>query len=312
MTDLQSQVLFASRRYAGAAVPAMDLTDLLVAGPPVDVRGREALNKLKSTAGDSIQLRFEPKGNRLLVNEEPVTHHRFVGLLQGKSVRMETTTLGLAEILFALRALDDIGIKRCEFIYIEPGGYAQTGESVRSEAEPTFALTQNCDFKGLQGFAHAYEDNDPAVHIYMLGYEQSRLLKAVEQRDSVDPTSYIRHVIVGIPPFEAGWENNVFSGHTAYLEHIGIRDPQIDYCPANSTQEAYLLLHKLYANYKSENRVFFVSPLGTKPHAVGAALFLLETRGATCPTSLYYDHPVRIQDRSREVAAWHHVKARWK
>lgn len=311
MTEPSSRVRFSSNRSDGSTAPAFEPTDLLISGRAVDARGREAIEHLKVSSSDSILLGFEPKGNKLLVNEQVTPGHRFKELLGDKTVRLEATTLGLAEILITLRTLDDSGIRQCEFVYLEPGGYIQNSESVRNDADPAFALTQNCDFKGLLGFAHAYEDNDPAVHIYFLGYEQSRLLKAVEQRDSVDPESYVRHVVVGVPAFEAGWENNVYSGHVAYLEQIGVREDQIDYCLANSAQEAYLLLRRLYTTYKDERRVFFVSPLGTKPHGIGAALFLLETRGATHPTSLYYDHPVRINERSREIAAWHRVHVRW-
>jgi len=278
----------------------------------VDTRGREAIKVLKDTAASSMFLQFEPKGNQLLVDRTPIRHQRFLEQLVGKSVRIETTTLGLAEILITLRALHDVGIHRCEFVYLEPGEYAESPEATRSDADPVYSLTQNCDFKAIPGFAQHYGDNDPAVHIYFLGYERSRLLKAIEQRDSVDPSQYIRHVAIGVPSFDAGWENNVFSSHVAYLDQIGVRESQISYCPANSVQEAYLLLWNLYKSYRDERRTFFVSPLGTKPHGIGAAMFLLETRGATYPTSFYYDHPVRVNERSREIAAWHHVVATWR
>lgn len=306
-----ASVRFASHRYEGSAPPNLNAIDVLIAGAPVDARGREVVSNLKGLANETMLLQFEPRGNKILVDGQEIRNQRFSDRLSRKSVRIETTTLGLAEILLTLRALHDVGIYRCEFIYLEPGEYTQNAELSRTDADPIFSLTQNCDFRALPGFAQAYEDNDPAVHIYFLGYEKSRLLKAVEQRDSVDPNRYIRHVVVGVPSFEAGWENNVFSSHAAYLDQIGIRESSIDYCPANSAQEAYLLLWSLYKSYRDEMRTFFVSPLGTKPHGVGAAMFLLETRGATYPTSFYYDNPVRMVERSREISAWHHITATW-
>jgi hypothetical protein len=287
------------------------MVDVLISGVAVDTRGREVINSLEKLAKEKILLQFEPKGNRILVDGEEIRNQRFLDRLRNKSVRIETTTLGLAEILLTLRALNDVGIFRCEFIYLEPGEYVNNAEPSRTDFNPNFSLTQNCDFRAIPGFAQAYEDNDPAVHVYFLGYEKSRLLKAVEQRDSVDPNRYIRHVVIGVPSFEAGWENNVFSSHATYLDQINVNESRIDYCPANSAQEAYLLLWGLYKNYGNERRTFFVSPLGTKPHGVGAAMFLLETRGATYPTSFYYDNPVRMKERSREIAAWHHITANW-
>lgn len=91
------------------------------------------------------------------------------------------------------------------------------------------------------------------------------------------------------------------------MDELDIDDHSIVYCQANSIRETYLTLWELYRQLGDERGCFYVSPLGTKPHAVGAGLFLLETKGCEPTTSLYYDHPVRVNKRSKGYATWHHV-----
>jgi hypothetical protein len=91
-----------------------------------------------------------------------------------------------------------------------------------------------------------------------------------------------------------------------------ITEHSITYCQANSIREAYFTLWELYRQLGDEHGCFFVSPLGTKPHTVGTALFLMETKSREVPTSLYYDNPERIVKRSTEVTAWHHVRVQLK
>jgi hypothetical protein len=308
----EPRVRFRSSRLAGETAPNLDHVDLTLTGAPIDERGRSAVAALTPMSSAVSQLEFLPDQQRLMVDGLAVSRIGFQQSLKGKRVRLETTTLGLAEVLRTLQALDAAHTPRCEFVYVEPGEYTRNALDLPgAEGTPAFALSRNCDFQTVLGFAAPYEDNAAAVHVYFMGYEQGRLLRAIEQRENVDPKRYRREFVVGVPAFELGWENNVFGAHSSYMEKIGVRSDTLSYCPANSVQDAYSLLWTVYGRFRNEEITFFVSPLGTKPHGLATALFLLETRDGAVPTSLYYDHPVRVPERSRRIAAWHTVAAAW-
>jgi len=235
---------------------------------------------------------------------------RLSTLVAGKKrVLLDTTTLGLGEILQVLLALARVNSRTIEFIYAEPKRYTRrTADGEINWQLRDFTLTENCSFISVQGFAHEYQPSMRAAHVFLLGFEPSRILNAIEQRNDLDRAKYKFHVVVGVPAFQAGWEANAIRPHLAVLENLEISEHSISYCQANSIREAYLGLWDLYKQLGDERGCFYVSPLGTKPHAVGAALFLLETKGSDKPTSLYYDHPSRVASRSTDVATWHHVQ----
>ncbi|CAD6879210.1 IncF plasmid conjugative transfer pilus assembly protein TraK [Methylomonas albis] len=217
--------------------------------------------------------------------------------------------VGLGEVLQVLLAVARTKKLAIEFLYAEPKQYTQrTSENIADRQMRHFSLTQNCQFRSVQGFAHEYEPNMKAAHVFLLGFESARLQNAIEQRGDFDQKRYRCHVVVGVPAFQAGWESNAIRPHLSLLEDLNITERSIAYCQANSIREAYLTLWELYKQLGDEHGCFFISPLGTKPHAIATALFLLETKGNDIPTSLYYDHPERVKNRSSEVAVWHHVQ----
>ena len=163
----------------------------------------------------------------------------------------------------------------------------------------------------MHGFAHAYQANMLAKHVFLLGYESARVRNAIEQRGDIDRARYQIQVVIGVPAFQTGWESNTIRTHLHVLEDLAIADHLVTYCQANSIRESYLTLWDLYRQLGDERSCFYVSPLGTKPHSVATALFLLETRGSDWTTSLYYDHPERVTNRSSGYSTWHHVTVRF-
>jgi hypothetical protein len=189
---------------------------------------------------------------------------------------------------------------------VEPRFY-QHQNVVSHRLDKEFSLTSNCKFSAVQGFAHEYDPGHPSSHVFMLGFEPARFLSAIEQRNWDDSHATRLSFVFGVPAFRPGWEANSIRAHLQVMEDLGLSESHMRYCQANSVRESYLTLWDLYRTLGEDQGCFFVSPLGTKPHAIGAALFLLETRGSDTPTSLYYDHPSRVPKRSEEIGAWHQV-----
>lgn len=194
-----------------------------------------------------------------------------------------------------------------EFLYVEPLSYSRKEESNGHAQQRDYALSMNCKFSTVQGFAQEYDSSRMAAHVFMLGFEPARMLNAIEQRGYEDQHKTTFHAVVGVPAFQTGWEANSIRPHLAAMEELDIRESCISYCQANSIREGYLALWKLYRDLGDEQSCFYISPLGTKPHGVATALFLLETKSSVAPTSLYYDHPHRVHGRSADIGTWHHV-----
>ncbi len=302
------QYIFTSRQ--SSSIPAhLHGIDLAFVGECVDDRGSATVSALKSAAKAVSSLRFDASDPKIYLDGNQVLRDRLAGCIRGKArILLDATTLGLGEILQVLLVLGRECIRAVEFLYTEPKQYTRrTDESAAGRQLRDFNLTKNCSFCSIHGFAHEYDANMLATHVFLLGFEPGRIRNAIEQRGDFNPERYRSHAVVGVPAFQAGWESNSIRPHLAVMEDLEITERSITYCQANSIRESYMTLWDLYRQLGDERGCFFVSPLGTKPHAVGAGLFLLETKGSDIPTSLYYDHPKRINKRSSDVATWHHV-----
>ena len=283
-------------------------SDIALVGEAVDDRGEASIAAISANAGQVLTLRFDVQAQRFYVNG---VETRFVDfqakLARDAVILIDGTTLGFGEILQIVRFAKSNNCRELRFLYAEPKSYSGSVPPEGHAQAIDHQLTTNCSFSTIQGFAQEYSSSRLCSHVFMLGFEPSRLLSAIEQRQFSDDTKRL-FAIVGVPAFQAGWEAFSIRPHLDALADVSIDENQIYYCQANSVREAYLTLWSLYRELGDENGCFYVSPLGTKPHSIAAALFLVETKGAEACTSLYYDHPERVKRRSKDVGQWHFVK----
>lgn len=298
---------------SNSAPPQLAGVDVAFVGGSVDDRGSATIDALRTTSRFIYVLRYCPDDQSIFLNGQPSKRSRLAEHMESADrILIDATTLGLGEILNILMAVQASHRPEVEILYAEPGEYTKSKPAEDQEPQHRkFALTTNCRFQGMQGFAHAYQANMFAKHIFFLGYESARVRNAIEQRGDIDRDRYKIQVVIGVPAFQAGWESNTIRTHLHVLEELAIADHLVTYCQANSIRESYLMLWDLYRQMGDERSCFYVSPLGTKPHSVATALFLLETRGKDWTTSLYYDHPERVNNRSSGYSTWHHVRVRF-
>lgn len=301
--------VFTSKSYIDIPSNLIE-ADIAFIGESVDERGSATTSALIGFSQKLLSLRFDVNNQQIYLDGNQILRSSLVTLIGDKKrVLLDATTLGMAEILQVLLVVGNLENRAIEFLYAEPKQYTRrTPENMPIRQMRHFSLTQNCIFRTVQGFAHQYDAGMKATHVFLLGFEPARVQNAIEQRGGFNEKSDLCHLIVGVPAFQAGWESNAIRPHLSLLEELKVTERSITYCQANSIREAYITLWDLYHHLGDEHGCFFISPLGTKPHTVGAALFLLETKGNDIPTSLYYDHPERIKNRSSSVAVWHHVK----
>jgi hypothetical protein len=240
---------------------------------------------------------FNPIGSEIFLNDDKSSFPRFRGIFSGvNSILIEATSLSYSEILYALSAATEARVRRIRFLYIEPVEYRR-GILDRLCDHRDFVLSKNRRYLGIHRFMTNLSETPPGQAVFFLGYEGARLGQALEQEEVLQ--HWKKHLVFGVPAFESGWEIDSIANNVAHLT----TGDQVQYAAASSVLAAYRLLCEMRKNDK-EDKSILVAPLGTKPHAIGSALFLVEHH-ANDQAILLYDHPERTEGRSSNVRRWH-------
>lgn len=218
---------------------------------------------------------------------------------KANSIAIDATTLDFAEIALLLYAYTfPIEKPRIGFLYVEPEEYVRRTIDDPSVNGIAFDLTDNFSVQAIPPFSPMLNNQDSAHLVAFLGFEGGRLLRVLNQDDG----QYIRKtsVIFGIPPFQTSWDLEAFMANSRLLSN---RELTVKFCGANNPKAAYEILiktSKAINDYSECNRLI-VSPFGTKPMAIGAALYCAIKR----QPRVIFDHPQRKQGRTRGVHCTH-------
>jgi hypothetical protein len=272
-------------------------------GHPLDVRGDAAIEFVNAVAGTTMSCEYDIKEARVLLLNGTKARTRDIAarFVPEKTVLLEATTLGLVELLILLRAAERQCLNSVDLLYVEPKEYKRD-VSLDAPWTREFTLSSSRRFEGVPGFMcdlSLIAERDGRL-VTFLGYEGARLVQACEQLGEL--TNWRKYAIFGIPGYAPGWEINALANNIAPL-HIHDFE-SVRYCGAAAVSSAYELLEDIFNESGAEDHPTIIAPLGTKPHGIATALFLIQhSRYQT--SSLIYDHPERSRDRSREVRRWH-------
>lgn len=276
--------------------------DLAFHGDSVDRRGESAVAMLNQNSKQQVLCGYDIRGARsLTLNGSKTTRKDLADQFQPEQqVLLEATTLGFVELLHLLRAARKQRVRGVDLLYVEPQEY-QRNVSLDSPWTREFSLTASRRFEGVQGFVADLSlfETQPGRFVTFLGYEGARLVQAYEQLGGL--TQWRKYAIFGIPGYAPGWEINALANNVASLEQH--KFDSVQYCPASAVSGAYRLLEEIFKEGGGEEPMI-VAPLGTKPHGIATALFLIE-HASFQEASLVYDHPERSRNRSQNVRRWH-------
>lgn len=142
----------------------------------------------------------------------------------------------------------------------------------------------------LPGFATIIPSTvEDSLFIPLLGFEGGRFTHLVE---SFQPPYDNIYPVIGVPgfrfeyPFVAYWGNRQPLQSTEAWRNI-------KYAAANSPVEIFDLLSKIHAG--RPGATLKIAPIGTKPHAIGAMLYVIENPRTA---ELIYDNPKRRKQRT--------------
>jgi hypothetical protein len=266
-------------------------------GDPLDDRGRQAVALCQSEAAKNYRLTYNQ--NSYFVDGRSLDLGRLGVLVRGaKNILIDCTTLGVVEIIYILRAARIESVRDLSLLYAEPGEYARE-EKEGLAAATRFNLTKDRQFSAVHGVSLDLSLHLKGQAIFMLGYEEDRLAMLLTQQENL--AQFDRHAIFGVPAFEAGWELNSFANHASSISNDEFN---VHYAGANSVTDSYQKLLEIYGRKTSPDIPTVIAPIGTKPHAIAAALFICE-RSQHGSTALIYDHPQKKDGHSRLLRRWH-------
>ena len=268
----------------------------------LDDRSRHSAALARAAAKKSFQVRYDPSKFSLTVGDEVFKVDNLEDLFRrfrAQSLVIDATTMEFPEILYILSAYRLQPTRpRCGFFYVEPEGYKQRSENMSVVPGNAFDLSER--FLGnlqLPPFTRLLSNANKAHLVAFLGFEGDRLMRVL---DADDGHFYEKvSIVFGIPPFQPSWDLHALMANSSLLER---QNTAVLYCGANNPRAAYMLLKDAHAGMVSgrTNRLS-VAPFGTKPMALGAALFRLDHD----VLSPIFDHPVRKPDRTYGVHRRH-------
>lgn len=193
-----------------------------------------------------------------------------------------------------LKAYHSLG-KAPKVLYVEPDEYKPHPTPATAHS---FDLTES--YRGmspLPGFAQLSgpEDESKCIFIGLLGFEGNRpqhLFNNIEPSPRVIP-------IVGVPGFKIEMPQVTIACNSRLLSDNGAHS-DIRYVRASCPFELYQTLVEVSKVYK--DHYFYIAPVGTKPHALGAIWYAIKNAKET---ELMYGHPIRKQGRTRGIGLIH-------
>lgn len=291
-----------SQFYEGDSAPtvfASQSWDIAIIGERLlDKRSEAACSFASNHSKNQFQMLYDTKNKQFEIDGGRVTVGAIKTRLRGsKNILVEATTLNCPEILYLLRAAKEEAVEKITFLYLEPLSYRRTLKG-RLADHRDFDLSDNRRFEGVHGFMVDLNEVPKGQVVFFLGYEKARLGQALEQEEALH--KWKKHAVFGIPAFEPAWEIDSIANN---VQHLATFDYEVQYAAASSVNAAYNLLNGLLQDDKTDSTIV-VAPLGTKPHTIGAALFVVE-HNAYDRTALLYDHPQRSKGRTEDIKRWH-------
>lgn len=272
-------------------------------GAEIDGRTKAAIGFVRGASSEAFTAEFlAEQPDRLRVNGDWALPSSLRQQMAGKtSIVLETTSLGMVEVLLLLRAAKMARIARVDCVYVEPKEYTKD-VYLNTPWSREFSLSKSRRLEGVRGFAHKLSEisGPDAKLVVFLGYEASRLAQACQQEDAI--AGWRKYAVFGVPGYAPGWEMNAMANNIDALERNKFES--VRYCAASSVSSAYEVLTTIHSEGRTDNSCTVVAPFGTKPHGIASAMFLIENTGFQA-SFLMYDHPARSPERSSDVRRWH-------
>jgi len=248
-------------------------------------------------SAESLEYEVRDASNNLLEKQDNLTLipdlKKFLNLknINSYSVCIDITCLS-QPILFLLikLLLSETKPKKLFASYTEPKKYMKMSRVLSDEEE--FDLYEQIvgNNYSVPGFSKINR-NDNEILVAPFGFERQRLISVFE---NVEPKGGLIPIL-GFPSFVPGWDLTAL-----YMNYKVLSDAEseqkVRFAEAASPFGIYKVLKDIHNTYSSDFNLL-LAPLGTRPHALGIAIFATKHRNC----HLIYDFPVEKVFRSEKV-----------
>ncbi len=180
--------------------------------------------------------------------------------------------------------------KLVHVVYVEPEAYRHSSTPTEGQI---FDLSERIGgIAPIPGFASLRRTSDEFMFLPLLGFEGTRLAYLLEQ---VQPINDRIIPVVGVPGYLPEHPFNSFLGNRIALQETNAWQ-RVRYADANCPFSLFYLLEQIEKEFQPQHTKIAV--IGTKPHALGGTLFVLEDQDTR---ELIYDHPIRKTERTSGV-----------
>lgn len=200
--------------------------------------------------------------------------------LANRNILIDFTGMEQPAIFYLLYCLrEQKQVSRIFGLYTEPLRYKTLPGLLFEEI---FDLTEEfVPFKALPGFVRPYDPDKDQLLLVFMGFEGRRFLKVFEE---VNPKQRRTHAVFGFPAYQPGWQYLTLGSNQQALE---ASRAVLHRAEANNPFDAYRIAVRVAEIYPRLQIV--VAPIGTKPHAIGAAVFATRNQDAI----ITYDFPIK-------------------
>lgn len=281
-------------------------SDLCFVSSALDERGEMTVDALSSASTKKFfnisfnaeNMQFTLNGLNLKISELNSYLEKETESIQVESITIDATTVGVPEILYILRWVKRrISAIAVNIVYVEPKSYPPRIGMNSEFGLHQFKLSQSSvGYRSLPGFTRVVPSSDRSHLIALLGFERVRLGQLIAN----DEGAFIGGItpIIGVPGFKPYYDK-----HTIFQNIESLKDnaekPQ--FSSANNPYETFKLIEYIFKGV--QNKVVNIAPIGTKPMAIGACLFVLNHLGEK--VGVMYDHPTKSENRTSGYSKIH-------
>lgn len=222
----------------------------------------------------------------------------FINKFDNKIFLLDSTSLGFAEILLVIHYLVAKNNIQIKILYIEPNEYKLKSKDSIFNTE--FDLSKGFNsFRKIPPYSLLIDSSSStkAKLITLLGFENERLSRILEDDDGARYDEF-EHILA-LPAFKPGWENISLYRHYNELKDF----KNLEFSPANNPYETNKILEKI--NKNSNNKQLVIAPIGTKPHSIGAIIFMVNSFYKNKKVGVIYDFPIKKENRTDGIGLIH-------
>lgn len=237
----------------------------------IDNRTTWSEQYIRARANDLTTVKYDRSSISISFNQQnfSINNLSAFDIPDGK-VLVDATSLQVPELLHIFRLLAS-NERDFDVMYVQPTSYTER----KSTATGMYTFELSDDGPGSEYLPPFVNFAFDSTLFVCLGYEGHRFGALINSESFSTP-----HVkgLLGIPPFSVGMEHKSLSANYEHiLSLLSSPDSSISVCGANDPLKALNLIEQAHVAAKYERRQFSVAPIGTKPTAVAALIYAINT-----------------------------------